>query len=88
MRFQLGTHRDLDRFTGLMARHGWHMCAARMAFDPLYARERIALAHTSADAELRRLAVELFNHFPLARCLDDGQSAESWSTRCQPLFPP
>jgi hypothetical protein len=70
-----------------MARHGWHVHATRMALDPLYARERIALAHTSADAELRRLAVELFNHFPLARCRDDGQGAEPRSKRCQPQFP-
>jgi hypothetical protein len=50
----------LARFHTLMARQGWHVALPRMACDPIYARQQMALAHTSADDALRRLAVELF----------------------------
>jgi hypothetical protein len=51
---------DLARLAHLMHSQGWHAGADRMACDPIYFRERLALAHTSACDELRRLAVDLF----------------------------
>jgi hypothetical protein len=50
----------LARFAAAMRLQGWHLAPARLAFDPIYARHWFALAHTSADDVLRRLAVELF----------------------------
>jgi hypothetical protein len=50
----------LARFKERMAAEGWVVHTARMIFDRVYAHERIALGHTSASAELRRLALELF----------------------------
>lgn len=50
----------LARFKELMAAEGWVVHTARMIFDRVYAHERIALGHTSASADLRRLALELF----------------------------
>lgn len=50
----------LARFKELMAAEGWIVQTARMLFDRVYAHERIALGHTSASAELRRLALDLF----------------------------
>jgi hypothetical protein len=51
---------DVARFVHLMCAQGWHTGADRLACDPIYFRERLALAHTSACDELRRLAVDLF----------------------------
>lgn len=51
---------SLARFKDLMAAEGWVVHTARMIFDRLYAHERIALGHTSANADLRRLALDLF----------------------------
>jgi hypothetical protein len=50
----------LVRFTAAMRGQGWHVAPDRLAFDPVYARHWFALAHTCANDELRRLAVELF----------------------------
>lgn len=50
----------IARFKEQMAAEGWVVHTARMIFDRLYAHERIALGHTSANAELRGLALELF----------------------------
>jgi hypothetical protein len=51
---------QLRRFGQLMAGEGWTVNLQRMGLDRLYARERLARAHTSADDELRALAVRLF----------------------------
>lgn len=50
----------IARFKELMAAEGWVVHTARMIFDRVYAHERIALGHTSASAELRSVALELF----------------------------
>ena len=65
MRVDLWT---LSRFKQLMAVEGWPVQAARMIFDRIYAHERLAFAHTSANEDLRRLAMELFR----AMHADDG----------------
>jgi hypothetical protein len=58
---------ELGRFVFAMAQQGWPTALARMVYDPIYARERIALAHTSADAALRDLAVRLFRCYAPAQ---------------------
>lgn len=50
----------LMRFKTMMAADGQPVHLARLCYDRLYAYERIAVAHTSADEPLRRLALELF----------------------------
>ncbi len=50
----------LLRFKSMMAREGQPVHLARLCYDKLYAYERIATAHASSDAELRALALELF----------------------------
>ena len=50
----------LLRFKSMMAHEGQTVHLARLCYDKLYAYERIAAAHASSDAELRRLALELF----------------------------
>ena len=57
----------LERFQALMAREGWFVHSARMRFDRLYARDRLALGHTSAAWDLRQLSLRLF------RLYDDPQ---------------
>ncbi len=52
--------KDVARLAHLMHEQGWHAGADRMACDPIYFRDQLALAHTSACDELRRLAVALF----------------------------
>jgi hypothetical protein len=56
---------DLTYFAALMARNGFTVLADRMFWNPVYARDRIALAHTSADEELRSLAVKLFRRYEI-----------------------
>lgn len=61
-----GTREELDidavqQFTLLMAEEGQPVQVARMFSDRLYAYERIACAHASAHAGLRRLALTLFH---------------------------
>lgn len=51
---------SIERFKALMADEGWAVHTAQMIFDRVYAHERIALGHTSANAELRRMSLELF----------------------------
>lgn len=50
----------LSRFRALMAEEGWPVHAARMLFDRVYAHERLAFAHSSANQILRDLALDLF----------------------------
>ena len=59
--------RMLDLFQALMAREGWFVHSARMRFDRLYARDSLALGHTSAAWDLRQLSLRLF------RLYDDPQ---------------
>lgn len=53
----------LERFQRLMSAEGWPVQIQRMCFDRLYARERIALGHTSASWHLRQLSLQLFRHY-------------------------
>jgi hypothetical protein len=55
-------------FRRLMAREGWFVDLARMCADRAYVYECLALAHTSAEARLRRVAFDLFASYerPLA----------------------
>jgi hypothetical protein len=50
----------LSRFKSLMLREGWPVHAARMIFDRVYAHERLAFAHSSANDLLRGLALDIF----------------------------
>ena len=50
----------LLRFKSMMAHEGHTVHLARLCYDKLYAYERIAVAHSSSDDQLRRLALELF----------------------------
>ena len=50
----------LLRFKSMMALEGQTVHLARLCYDKLYAYERIAVAHSSSDDNLRRLALELF----------------------------
>lgn len=50
----------LASFARLMTGEGWHVDLARMCLDRLYAYERIAQAHTSAQDKLRSVAVDMF----------------------------
>ena len=50
----------LLRFKSMMAHEGQSVHLARLCYDKLYAYERIAVAHSSGDDNLRRLALELF----------------------------
>ena len=52
--------RLLMRFKSLMAADGQSVQLARMCGELHYAYERIASAHASANVDLRRLALELF----------------------------
>jgi hypothetical protein len=51
---------QLERFRTLMAENHWPVHVARMLFDRPYAYDRIVLAHTSRNFELRTLALGLF----------------------------
>jgi predicted TIM-barrel fold metal-dependent hydrolase len=57
----------LERFQRLMAAEGWPVQITRMAEDPRYARERMALGQGSASWHLRQLAAQLMrSHDPSA----------------------
>jgi hypothetical protein len=51
---------QLERFKALMGENHWPVHVARMLFDRQYAYDRIVLAHTSRNFELRTLALGLF----------------------------
>ena len=53
----------LGRFRTKMAEQAQSVNVARMMFDRPYAFERIALAHSSADESLQRLALQLFAQY-------------------------
>ena len=67
-----GTHRPvaliedlkaLGRFRSKMAQQALSVNVARMMYDRPYAFDRIALAHSSADESLQRLALQLFAQY-------------------------
>jgi hypothetical protein len=58
----------LVQFKSLMLREGWPLQVSRMIFDRVYAHERLAFAHGSANDALRRLAMEIFRRMHA----DDG----------------
>lgn len=60
----------LAHFKSLMSRDGWPVQVARMLFDRVYAHERLAFAHGSANEQLRRLALDIFQRMHA----QDGQS--------------
>ena len=60
----------LGRFRSKMAQQALSVNVARMMYDRPYAFDRIALAHSSADVSLQRLALQLFAHYS-----DKGSSA-------------
>ena len=66
--FDLATLADFKRH---MAREGWPVHVARMIFDRIYAHERLAFAHTSANEALQGIALDLFRRLHAA----DGLSA-------------
>jgi hypothetical protein len=53
----------LGRFRAKMAEQAQSVNVARMMFDRPYAFDRIALAHSSADESLQRLALQLFAQY-------------------------
>lgn len=60
---------ELETLQCLMQRQRLGLQPTRMLYDRLYAFERLAAAHASADPELRELALELFQRY---------QSAGEW----------
>jgi hypothetical protein len=57
---------DLQRFHTLMACEGLSLQPTRMLYDRLYACERLAQGHASANASLRNLAMRMFNSYQQA----------------------
>lgn len=57
---------DLQRFQALMAQEGLALQPTRLLYDRLYACERLAQAHASANAALRELAMRMFNSYQQA----------------------
>jgi hypothetical protein len=53
----------LQEFKLLMGLEGWPVQIARMCYDRLYAYERIAQAHASANSALRQVALQLFHAY-------------------------
>jgi len=49
----------LERFSALMAMHGWRAQVSAMAFDRIYARERFLFARRRGSPELAALAMHL-----------------------------
>jgi hypothetical protein len=54
---------DVRRFAYALRQRGFTAHVTRMLWDPIYARGRIAFAHTLADDALRAQAVQLFRHY-------------------------
>lgn len=57
---------DLQRFQTLMALEGLSLQPTRMLYDRLYACERLAQGHASANLALRELAMRMFNSYQQA----------------------
>jgi hypothetical protein len=54
---------QLARFRRFMVAEGWPVDLNRICLDRIYAFERLARAHTSADPRLRQLAMRLFTAY-------------------------
>lgn len=65
----------LYRFRDGMQRQGLTVGIARMAFDRIYALERIASGHATADKALRDLSLRLFYAYQGDRDIRPGGSA-------------
>lgn len=65
----------LYRFRDGMARQGQPVLIAQMAFDRLYALERIACGHATNDTALRSLALKLFHAYHGERDLPSSKPA-------------
>jgi hypothetical protein len=57
---------DLQRLQALMGQEGLSLQPTRMLYDRLYACERLAQGHASANAALRELAMRMFNSYQQA----------------------
>lgn len=57
---------DLQRFQALMGQEGLALQPTRMLYDRLYACERLAQGHASANEALRELAMRMFNSYQQA----------------------
>ncbi len=57
---------ELQRFQQLMQMEGLSLQPTRMMYDRLYACERLAVGHASANPMLRDLALKLFNSYQQA----------------------
>ena len=53
----------LARLSELMAQHRMPVHVGRMFRDPAYAFERLSLAHGTGTAELKELALEMFEQY-------------------------
>lgn len=53
----------LGRFRARMAHQGIAVSVAQMVFDKAYAFDRIALAHSTSDLGLQRMALRLFSKY-------------------------
>jgi hypothetical protein len=53
----------LGRFRARMAQQGIAISVAQMVFDRAYAFDRIALAHSTSDLGLQRMALRLFSKY-------------------------
>ncbi len=53
----------LARFNELMATHRMPVHLGRMFRDPAYAFERLSLGHGTGNAELKELALEMFEQY-------------------------
>lgn len=58
--------KTLGRFRAKMTAQAQSVNVARMMFDRPYAFDRIALAHSSSDTSLQRLALQLFAQYSKA----------------------
>jgi len=61
--FTLHTAAGLQAFQALMSVEGLPVQLSRMLYDRLYAFERIAEAHATANEPLRRMALQLFQDY-------------------------
>lgn len=57
---------DLQDFQRLLQAEGEGLQPTRMLYDRLYAFERLAVAHASANPALQQLAMQLFNRYQQA----------------------
>ena len=57
---------ELMALQALMQGEGQSLQPTRMLYDRLYALERLAVAHASANPQLREQAVRLFDRYQLA----------------------